>query len=101
MFTNIDWHIQYLPEKEGKGGEKRKYVVRINIDREYIYVDDIRLGCRDAIIAVSKDSYQTSLREFTDGKSTCLINPGNGACHGLRKENTKFLLLQILLKVHD
>lgn len=20
MFTNIDWHIQYLPEKEGKGG---------------------------------------------------------------------------------
>lgn len=36
MFTNIDWHIQYLPEKEGKGGggEKRKYVVRINIDRE-------------------------------------------------------------------
>lgn len=37
MFTNIDWHIQYLPEKEGKGGgggEKRKYVVRINIDKE-------------------------------------------------------------------
>lgn len=20
MFTNIDWHIQYLQEKEGKGG---------------------------------------------------------------------------------
>lgn len=36
MFTNIDWHIQYyLPEKEGMGGgEKRKYVVKINIDRE-------------------------------------------------------------------
>lgn len=35
MFTNIDWHIQYLPEKEGKGGEeKRKYVVKINIDKE-------------------------------------------------------------------
>lgn len=24
MFTNIDWHIQYLPEKEGKGGGGRK-----------------------------------------------------------------------------